>query len=81
MHGFTPGIAPAPLTKEPLGTEGEMTPGPDSLNPNIPEDKDELVNRGYFEADEQLNADVADFGTVPSPEPFFEQVEDELARF
>jgi len=33
MHQATPGITPAKLTKDPLGTEGEMTPGPDDYNP------------------------------------------------
>lgn len=34
MLGFaTPGITPAKLTSEPIGTEGEMTPGPDDVNP------------------------------------------------
>jgi hypothetical protein len=29
----TPGITEANLTSDPLGTEGEMTPGPDDYNP------------------------------------------------
>ena len=33
MHRATPGITPAKLTRDPLGTEGEMTPGPDDYNP------------------------------------------------
>jgi hypothetical protein len=33
MHRATPGITPQKLTEDPLGTEGEMTPGPDDYNP------------------------------------------------
>jgi hypothetical protein len=29
----TPGLTYPNITKEPLGTEGELTPGPDDLNP------------------------------------------------
>lgn len=34
-HGLSPGngITPAPLSTEPLATEGEATPGPDDINP------------------------------------------------
>lgn len=34
-HGRSPGngITPAPLSAEPLATEGEATPGPDDYNP------------------------------------------------
>jgi len=47
-----PGIAPAPLTKEPLGTQGELTPGPDELDPSVPEHYAELVERGYMDAED-----------------------------
>jgi hypothetical protein len=33
MHQATPGLTPQTLTKDPLGTEAEMTPGPDDYNP------------------------------------------------
>lgn len=34
-HGQSPGngITPAPISREPLATEGEATPGPDDYNP------------------------------------------------
>jgi hypothetical protein len=58
MNGDWPGVAPIKLTKEPLGTEGELTPGPDELNPAIPEQRDELVRRGY------LSIERDEIGTV-----------------
>lgn len=69
-----PGIAPAPLTKEPLGTQGELTPGPDELDPSIPEHHDELVTRGYLDADGDAVDDVDDvqgfegFDDAPAPD-------------
>lgn len=73
MPGNYPGIAPAPLTKEPLGTQGEMTPGPDELDPSIPEQFDELVRRGYMDADGDVVDDVDDVrgfdGFEDSPAP------------
>lgn len=67
-----PGIAPAPLTKESLGTQGEMTPGPDNLDPSYPEDKRELVRRGYFtvEEDEVNKVGGASDAEMPSESLF-----------
>lgn len=39
----TPGITEPRLTKDPLGTEGELTPGPDDINPFRSVEEAEIV--------------------------------------
>jgi hypothetical protein len=46
-QGATPGVTPPPLTRHPLGTRGELTPGPDDLDPDVPEERRELERLGY----------------------------------
>lgn len=70
-HGRSPGngITPAPITKEPLATEGEATPGPDDYNPY--EDEQRAATR-----DVQLNGEP-----TKGDDPFvFDDVDDEMSE-
>lgn len=45
-----PGVPNDPvLTPEPLGTQGQVTPGPDHLDPERPQDRRELIEMGYLD--------------------------------
>jgi len=54
MPDWLPGVKPIRMSNEPLGTRGELTVGPDNLDPEIPEQRKELEERGY------LNPEVED---------------------
>lgn len=43
LMSASPGITEPNLTAEPLGTEGEMTPGPDHINPFRSEEERQIV--------------------------------------
>ncbi|WP_136689983.1 hypothetical protein [Halorhabdus amylolytica] len=45
--GAWPGVRGPNLSKEPLGTAGELTPGPDHLDPDKPRDREELQRLGF----------------------------------
>ena len=67
----TPGITPVKLTKEPLGTEGEMTPGPDDWNPfDDEQDRKEIEAMG-FDPDK-----VMDRRNAKRVDPFVEMMKD-----
>lgn len=72
MSGDYPGVAPVKLTQEPLGTQGELTAGPNDLDPSIPEERDELVSRGFMSDDPPEETAERGFGPVGDPEPLFE---------
>lgn len=79
MHGNYPGIAPVKLTRDPLGTQGELTPGPDELDPSVPEQRAELVDRGFMPDDSAEETAESGFGAVDEPDPLFEtDIEPEL---
>jgi len=62
-RGSLPGVTPVKLSREPLGTPGELTPGPDNLNPEIPEHRRELESRGYLDSPNEEDVDeLEDFG-------------------
>lgn len=83
MPGNFPGIAPAPLTTEPLGTQGELTAGPDELDPSNPDDERELIERGYLEPVEESVETVEGFDSfaeAPAPDfdPFRSDIDPEF---
>jgi len=68
---FEPGIAPVRLSPEPLGTEGEMTPGPDSLSPAVPDERAALGDQGYLDDDTQDDfSELLDTSTGTEGGPF-----------
>lgn len=62
-RGATPGVCTPPLTKEPLGTSGELSAGPDHLRPEVPEERAELERMGYL-APRDAPDDVQDVGVM-----------------
>ena len=76
--GATPGVPKPPLTKEPLGTSGELSPGPDHLRPEVPEERAELERQGYLQSSDAPES-PADMGIMDdsmwgsSPPPIFEE--------
>lgn len=63
-RGATPGIAKPPLTPEPMGTSGELSPGPDHLRPEIPEEREELERMGYLPPKDEAVDEISDFGVM-----------------
>jgi len=53
----TPGITEKRFTVDPLGTEGELTDGPDSANPFASAEEREIVEAYRAKADAQKKAD------------------------
>jgi len=45
--GAWPGVRSPNLTREPLGTGGELTIGPDDLDPDRPRDREKLEEMGF----------------------------------
>lgn len=45
--GAWPGVRSPNLSKDPLGLAGELTVGPDDLDPDNPRDREELKAMGY----------------------------------
>jgi len=68
-YGRSPGngITPAPLSAEPLATEGEATPGPDDVNPY---DKFEAVSEASAQEDPTDGDDPYFFDDVFVAESF-----------
>lgn len=74
---FTPGITIPNFSADPLGTEGEMTPGPDDLNPAVdPDARDEIERikakqKEYAKRDDKIVRTVpfGGFDSDPSEEP------------
>lgn len=62
--GAMPGTSKPPLTKDPIGTSGELSPGPDHLRPEVPEERDELVRMGYLPEREESPQTLADMGIM-----------------
>lgn len=56
--GAMPGIMASPLTREPIGTSGELSPGPDELRPEIPKERRELERMGYLPGEDVEEEDV-----------------------
>lgn len=69
--GATPGIIEPHLTPEPLGTSGELSPGPDDLRPEIPAERAELERRGYLPKPADRGEEIDDFGVEPATRPSF----------
>lgn len=61
--GATPGIPTPPLTREPMGTSGELSAGPDHLRPEVPEERAELERMGYLPKREDVD-ELSDFGVM-----------------
>jgi len=55
--GATPGTRGPKLTRDPLGTEGELTAGPDELRPSVPAERRELEDMGYLPRADQRERD------------------------
>ena len=55
--GTTPGITEKRFTQDPLGTEGELSPGPDDANPFRSAEEREIVEAYRAKAKEQEKAD------------------------
>jgi hypothetical protein len=69
--GSTPGTRGPKLTRDPLGTEGELTAGPDELRPSVPQERRELEDMGFLpRADERERDDALTplTGFAPSDE-------------
>jgi hypothetical protein len=63
MHGDDrPGLQPgetAPrLTPHPLGSEGQLSPGPDDLRPSVPRERRQLERDGWLEPESDPDEDV-----------------------
>lgn len=67
MHRATPGITPCKFSKDPLGTEGEMTPGDDDWNPFEDDSMGEPEYRKMGISDEELGADLPSMGPPELP--------------
>lgn len=73
MDDWYAGMAPIRLTPDPLGDEGQMSDGPDHLNPAVPEQREELIERGYLGADpdpEIVGDEIGDDDSDPLFDPF-----------
>jgi hypothetical protein len=72
MHGLpplmraTPGITEPNFSRDPLATEGEATPGPDTENPY--ENAQEYRERLELEQQKRAMQDDAVIDTVPNPQ-------------
>lgn len=67
MHderGATPGVLAPKLTRDPLGTSGELSPGPDHLRPEIPQERRELERRGYLPEPAARGDSLDDYGVM-----------------
>lgn len=66
------GVAPIPMSSEPLATEGEATPGPDDYNPFQERVDKQLMEQGQQEEDELFSMVPAniDFGMAEEPDFF-----------
>jgi len=65
--GAWPGVRSPNLSRDPLGTAGELTIGPDELDPDKPRDREELQRQGfevvdYDESDADQLEGVDDWG-------------------
>jgi len=68
--GTTPGITEKRFTADPLGTEGELSPGPDEANPfNSPEER-EIVEAYRAKQEEQQRGDTDLYQTSGVVLPF-----------
>lgn len=48
MHKLTEfGTCEVDLTETPVGRRGELTAGPDGLDPDVPDEREELQERGF----------------------------------
>lgn len=66
--GATPGVPDSPvLTPEPLGTTGQLSPGPDHLRPEVPEERRELKRMGYLPDDKP--DEIEDMGVMDDRRP------------
>jgi len=54
----SPGITVPKFSRDPLGTEGEMTVGPDNVNPYNSPDEKEIVDQIRAKQREQAKADT-----------------------
>jgi hypothetical protein len=70
----TPGITETRFTQDPLGTEGELTPGPDGANPFRSADEREVVE-AYKAKAEQQRQDSELFQTSGIVLPFAQEIE------
>lgn len=68
MHYLTPGVTDPRMSREPLATEGEVTPGPDDYVPYDDPEYWEDVHR----ASQEFDLPEFDLGRVDgvTPEPF-----------
>jgi len=57
LMGTTPGITEKRFTADPLGTEGELSPGPDDKNPFRSAEEREIVEAYRAKAKEQEKGD------------------------
>lgn len=79
--GSMPGVPHVPLTREPIGTSGELSPGPDDLRPEIPQEREELERMGYVQSRENVD-ELEDFRVgnadegPPAMRPLFEAATD-----
>lgn len=62
--GATPGISKPPLTPDPMGTSGELSPGPDHLRPEVPEEREQLIEMGYLSREREKPDALSDMGIM-----------------
>jgi len=64
---WTPGIVEPNFSREPLGDEGELTPGPDDMNPAVDPDAREMIERLERKQREFARRDDKVARTIPNP--------------
>ena len=69
--GATPGVLGPKLSPEPLGDSGFLSPGPDDLRPEIPEERAELVRRGYLRGESEEDKKPTDDTVSNDMPPLF----------
>lgn len=75
----TPGITQMEFTKDPLGTEAELTSGPNDMNPFRSADEREVVEAYKDKERQQLESDVDLMAEEGVSLPFDQTVQDPTA--
>ena len=78
MH-TSPGITEPNITRHPIGTEGEMTKGPDRVNPFRSVEEAEIVEEIERKERERAKRDDTMLRTVPKENPAFGTLGNPLA--